>query len=234
MDLLSKQQIDIAQAQERKLTIDEGKKIAERVDQLRELYSKEQSSLMAYRDGVTETIQQEIGLLLEQKAAVVEEIATLTDQMNALMKPINDRATEFDTREQANQVKEDELRRLERKLNETQGVLDSQVQDIERKEQLNVDRSAQAEIDMAEARKQKAEALAAAEQCGIDTEKAAIRLQQIKDDILYREAECAARERELAMHREWIAGEQDKLNMRERAIIDREERFAREVKRTLQ
>lgn len=88
MKLLEKSVINNLKALERKREIDEGKKLAERVDKLRELSSKEQANLSEFRDHTLKAIRQEIDDALFEKEKVLRETEELINEGERLRKVI--------------------------------------------------------------------------------------------------------------------------------------------------
>ncbi len=88
MKLLSKQEVSQQKAIERKLEIDEGGKIAKRVDTLRRTYSEEEAKLLKFRDQSLAQLRKDIGDLDNQKAALEITIVELETKRAELKKPL--------------------------------------------------------------------------------------------------------------------------------------------------
>lgn len=77
MKLLSKIEINTLKSVERKKEIDEGVKLAKKVDTLREVASKEESNLRKFRIETLAIIQSEINLKIKERDSLLEEIKKL-------------------------------------------------------------------------------------------------------------------------------------------------------------
>ena len=88
MKLLDKQEITRQKSLERKLEVEEGIKLAKRVDTLRELSSKEQTSLSKFRDESLAQIRKEIDSLITERNNLILENEELEKKNNALRRKI--------------------------------------------------------------------------------------------------------------------------------------------------
>lgn len=89
MRLLPKSAINKAKALDRQREIDEGKKLATRVDKLRELSAIEEKNLMAFREKTMEAIQAEIRPLIDKRDTLLKDIKDRTTQRNILLIPLD-------------------------------------------------------------------------------------------------------------------------------------------------
>lgn len=85
MKLQNKKIIQAEATKERKTQIDEGVKIATKVDELRRVHAEEERSLYEFRDKSIETLKKDIGPLLNQKENLIEEIKELQDRKQVLL-----------------------------------------------------------------------------------------------------------------------------------------------------
>jgi hypothetical protein len=88
MKLLEKNEISKIKGIERKMEIDEGIKLAKRVDTLRELSAKEQTSLSKFRDESLKQIRIEIDSLITERNNLILENKELEKKNNALRRKI--------------------------------------------------------------------------------------------------------------------------------------------------
>lgn len=77
MKLLSKREIDASKALERKLEVDEGRKLAEKVDMLRRLYAEEQAKFARFRDETIHAVLGEIRILIEERDSLRSKVRQL-------------------------------------------------------------------------------------------------------------------------------------------------------------
>lgn len=84
MKLLPKSEVDLKKAQERKGEIDEGLKLAKKIDALRQAVVEEERKLTLFRRASLETIQKEIDDLLNEKMILEESVIRLTKEVQRL------------------------------------------------------------------------------------------------------------------------------------------------------
>ncbi len=89
MKLLSKNEISKAKAHDRQREIDEGKKLAKRVDVLRETVVEEERNLLAFRDKTVSSIQQEIDAKMGVRDGLLHEVADLEHTRAQLKVPLD-------------------------------------------------------------------------------------------------------------------------------------------------
>lgn len=86
--LLQKKEIDVIKAKERKIEIDEGVKLAKRIDSLREIQAEEEASLYKFRCETVSKIGKEITEKSFERDTLIHEISQLKDKRVALEKPL--------------------------------------------------------------------------------------------------------------------------------------------------
>lgn len=115
MRLLSKSDVTTAKAQERKRDIDEGLKVARRIDSLREIATNEEKSLQEFRKRTLEAIhadistesakldvlRSEIGGLEERKRIALIPIDEEREKLDGIREMLDERTTDLDKRETA-------------------------------------------------------------------------------------------------------------------------------------
>lgn len=89
MKLLSKQETQTAKASDRKREIDEGVKLAKKVDALRELAATEQANLIKFRNGNLKKIHEEIDNAITERDVLLQEVSMLEDKKKALLAPLD-------------------------------------------------------------------------------------------------------------------------------------------------
>jgi hypothetical protein len=126
--LLPKSEIASLKAKEQSRQIEEGVKVAKRVDALRETYAKTEQELEAYRIATLGAIGDEIRVLGDKKEKLSGELHDMQQKYDSLMPDIS--------------IKRNELRQFEKSLKGWE-------QKLEKREES----AALAEIDVAEAKK---------------------------------------------------------------------------------
>lgn len=89
MKLLSKSDITQKKNDERRLEIDQGVKLASRVDSLRKTAAEEEKKITTYRQASVKILNDEIGSLTNQKRALEGEILYRVEELGVLMEPID-------------------------------------------------------------------------------------------------------------------------------------------------
>lgn len=89
MRLLQKSEIDKANAEATRKTIDEGIKIARRIDSLRETASQEEKSLEDFRVKTVKVIHSEIDSLIHERDALTTEVEELRKAKKEAQKPLD-------------------------------------------------------------------------------------------------------------------------------------------------
>lgn len=90
MQLLPKSEVSRLKSKERQREIDEGMKIAGRVDNLRKVHADEEASLEAFRLKTVSEINQETALLTAQKDVLAKEVLDLEERREKALKPLDD------------------------------------------------------------------------------------------------------------------------------------------------
>lgn len=102
MRLLTKQQVEKDKSLEKKREIDEGVKLARKVDKLREVSSQEEANLKRFRDESIKVVKIEIDGLLVKKEALKGEVVELEEKRILAQAPI-------DLKKEWSQVKIDKI-----------------------------------------------------------------------------------------------------------------------------
>src|SRR5258708_2263052 len=89
MKLLDKKTVDTLKAVERKKEVDEGAKLAKRVDNLRELSAKEEANLTKFRDESLKKIREEIEQEVQKCDVLKKENVILVEQNRILRIPLD-------------------------------------------------------------------------------------------------------------------------------------------------
>lgn len=138
MKLLDRNTLNNQKSLERKREIDEGVKLARKLDTLREEVSKEEVKLKKYLAETSHEVQTQINALVEEKSSLEEEIQTLSEERKILVEPLDNAWKE---------VKEREV-----KISEKEEELIQKYEDIKNKEKEL--RKRKAELDLEEERQQ--------------------------------------------------------------------------------
>ncbi len=231
MKLLDKLQVNLFKASERKLEIDQGKKLAESVDKLREMKAKEEQSLALFRDKAVSEAKAQIKGLIEERDAVGKEIGELEKRRVLAMKPLNEYEERLEKREQEVVRKEENI--LQKELDLGHDVVQSMAirQEAATYSATIETRTKEAERLQAEADRNLKESKNQLRRTELIYKAASDKADQAKAYISSQEASIAERTRSLDLMYANMQAREKELSLRERGIIDREEQLMRELER---
>ncbi len=231
MRLLSKQEINTHKALEKKQQIDEGVKLARKVDNLRELAADEDAALQKFRNETVAAINAEISTLSEHKIALMVEVSQLADARAAALKPIDAEIAVL------NQTKADVVE-AQRAMRSTAAQLSGRSYEIDDRE-----REVEARENKVEAFEEQAEenygiSVSAREDAEDELaivkrirENADEKVATITQELHEREVALLGRERDIEGKEKSIAAQQKTLNEKEREVEDRYQTLLRTEQR---
>lgn len=231
MKLLSKLEIQQKKTSDRKVEIDEGRKLAKSIDNLRELRSLEEQNLEAFRNKTVSAIRSEIKDLSSERDALRTEVSKLTSDRKEALKPVDE---EWEAvREKTSQVGaklselSDRESRLEERENQVSGKEAFTKREFERADAASLHASQLLEIaDIKE--KDVSKRLASAK----ETEKSAVRFKNESVKLLVeRENAVALRESSVALKEANTNEELVNTAKEWRLLEDRKALFDRNKKR---
>jgi len=86
--LLSKQEINQRQVTQKRAEVDQGRKLATRVDTLRELAAQEEASLASFRAKMVKSINDETLTAIEERNVLQTQVKTLREEIETGLKPV--------------------------------------------------------------------------------------------------------------------------------------------------
>lgn len=212
MRLLSKKDINQANSVARTQEINEGKKLAKRIDGLRETLLNEEASLEKFRCETVAAIQAEITPLEEQKGLLEKDVRELTQKRIELRKPLT---AEWETVEKA----KDDIKKQQEDLEKQRAIVD-----VDKKE---------AKKERKEAERAKRNALTCEETAQEKLKGAIIKereANELQDQAQKTKEAAVALERETLAN---IAEEKRKLALREEALVVNEKAVAEQQEANL-
>lgn len=209
------------------MEIDEGAKLARRVDNLRQISAEEETRLEQFRKGQIEAIHQEISSLIGDRDALKGEIADLQQQRAEAMIPLD---SEWDKIH----VREEEIVRIESIISEREKSLKEEEDKLAADKQKLVEERYKATLLHGEADGR----LAYIATLEVETreknleatkklEDAEIQYARFTNDLSIREAAVAERERVMQIKQDQLAEDRRKLVEREILINDKYDSFNR-------
>lgn len=231
MRLLDKKQIDSQKAVERSRDVQEGLKLARRVDSLREIQAREEKTLQEYRTKTLATIHEEISKETERRDALKKEVKVLEDRKKEALKPLTE---ELKRIEDQNKVLleaqradiESEGHALARTRERT--ATESRLAALEKRRAASErERSRAGLLEAESARKEARDVLQEAR--GIRD--SAVQLKkEVEKELRERDVQMASRERDLGLREEENTKERAALAEEWKLLDDRKQMLARALK----
>ncbi len=234
MKLLDKKEVNASKALERKLEVEEGAKLAKRVDGLRELSAREEESLRRFKDAAVEAAKAEIGFFIGKRDKARDEAKEAEHLREVAMRPVYLKEAELESREVY-------VKAIEKALSERKEGADSR--DLELSLRLEECRAAEQKAGAVSdrARKFHDQALKKLQEADeklqeADNALAAARSEakSVQEGLELRKGSMLGMEETLRAQYAHAAAEEERLSILERAIIDREQQLEREVGRRSQ
>jgi hypothetical protein len=223
MRLLPKQEASILQASKKRAEIDEGLKLARRVDSLREIAATEEASLALFREKTLKAISADIKKLEDERSGVQTAVNTLRQEIAEGTKVL-------DVRENALQQAELTFARHKTAFGERLNGIKIVVSELKKLSELanSYYHKIISAIPLVEAVKQQtATAYAEATQYltqAIHTHDRVVKLEaEVIADLKTRDITVASKERDLMIRAEHLDTKEKNLRAKERLIIHREQ-----------
>lgn len=221
MKLLEKNEIQQKKNAERRMEIEEGAKLARKVDNLRETAASEEARLSKFRDANLKKIKEEIDSLISKRDALTGEVERLTEEKRKFQIPLD---------KEWEKVREDaeKLKTLSGELEDKQIILSQTAKELDdKKRELEIEESRVNDLKLRtkeslrkaeEKLRQSVETLKEAD----DKKKEADEYEEWKkQELSNREALVATRERDTDIRSENLVQRENELNNRERFINDK-------------
>lgn len=231
MKLLDKQEVNRLKGVERKLEVDEGVKLAKKVDALRELAAKEQTNLTKFRESSLAVVKAEIDDAIKQRDALRENIEVLTRQQAELRIPLDSEWKRVKLLSRELDKRAIELDEFNAVLTENEEFYFKRVEMLEDDKQRieNLEYEAEGQVEIARQTVNAAKTtLANAKQT--ETQ-ASEKFESVTKTLTAREIAVAIREREVGIKEQKVTKDALALTNRERAINDKYETLLRNQKR---
>jgi hypothetical protein len=215
MKLLEKTDIAKAKVLERQVEIQEGAKLAKKVDSLRQMKADEQANLLKFRDETIRKVRAEIDKYIREREILGEEVRSLDLKRTKLLEPLDNEWEKVN-------AKKDELLAYAKQLNEEHLTLKSLAKDME------VDKAHLSEETqrIEEERRSSIKSLAEAESTKETARKTLIEAQAIKEKTIQ---ELEIKEQELDMKEASVKASQIDIKNKY-ADLEKENKFIRAEK----
>lgn len=227
MKLLSKSQVNTAKAADRKQAIDEGLKLAKKVDNLREIAVAEEESLSKYRVKTLEALSSEITAKAYERDLLKVEVADLELKRSDALEPFKKLRDELPKDEKV-------IWDLHDKLTERKTSLDVQEDDINKREKRCHDLENSTKNANEDANRRLKDASLMEENAYLQLEKARgisidLAAKQVEQDKYYTslDKEWRGKYKEISAKESAIDEKEKDLANRERALTDKYQTFIR-------
>lgn len=223
MRLLPRREIDKAKASDRQREVDEGVKLAEKVDTLREIRSKEEVGLEKWRVETLKGIQEQISSLSKERNALEDKVKAKRDELFSLSAPL-DRAWKFYVTSERAEI-ERVLVKVKQELSVLQNrILENDSVSEDLKAEGNRLRLDQQEIigTRAETKRNLDESLKVVEDARLKARTITRNAERILKDSEGRQLSAKEREANVKLKEESLKRKEDELETREMAALAKE------------
>lgn len=231
MKLLPKSEIDRLKAVEKKAEIDEGLKLARKIDNLREVRAAEEAALETFRRETLTNINEEISQKVTERDTLKAEVTGLEKRKKEAQEPldnewvkVSDTKAELDRRGEGLDARESILQSRETELNARERFITK----------VNLTASGREEraIELLkEAEQNKKDTKLALEEAQKTKEVAEAHRKEVEESLVKREQAVSSREEGVKLKEEAADAREVELNKRETQIADREATLERTLKR---
>lgn len=231
MKLLQKSEIQTLKARDFVREAQEGKKLAEMVDRLREIKAQEEASLTNFRVKTLAKIHDEITQEQEKLATLKGEVKTLEERRKDALKPLDEIkkqiAREREFLDERSKSLDDRDRLLEARDATSQNTLKKASDALERAK----NREMAATESLREASKTNTAAQKALDNAKKVEKSASDLKSKVTQELLHRDIMASSRERGITMKENNLAIREAELADGWKLLEDRKEMFERQIKR---
>ncbi|MDE2232906.1 MAG: hypothetical protein KGJ90_02125 [Patescibacteria group bacterium] len=234
--LLPRSNIDSKKAEERRQTLQEGHRLAEYLDSLREMKANEEKAFEEYRKGVTNDVQDEISSLHRQKEALEEEMkqkkAAWAAQLQEMYGPLDKQWMRYVKEEKARIEKELAEQQLIRSDLEEKRKINTLLHDSLQKEREDVRiLSSKASEELGKASQAKKEGERLRKDAKKEAERILVLAKEKDEETEKRAYSVAMQEESLAVRQAELKKFSDSIEEREWKVIAKELQFYSPVKK---
>lgn len=217
MKLPTKTDVTKQKAAEKQREIEEGMKLAKRVDTLRGVAAEEEASLEKFRRETVAQISEEISRINDKREALSREVKELEDRKKSALEPLAELEEKLDKRRV-------DIEHAEGLLREEGAQSEQRSHDLDVREKLVVKAETQARYTQEEAKRQYEESV-------ILKEEAEKRLRS--SELIHSRSvqEASTRERHLQEREQWLREREDACLYKEEALRKQEIELAKELTR---
>jgi len=229
--LLSKQEINQKQALQRHNEIEEGRKLAKRVDNLREIAVQEEASLASFRATTLKNINEEIKKATKEHEVILNEVKELRGELETGF-------SELKKAERVVKLKEEDLILRERQVEERVQLVKEKEKQIKKDFEENLTMASRLEYANTQLQNVNIEADQKIQMANDMYEDAEFKKGQterlherVMKELHDKDITVASKERDLIIRAEHLNERTETLRVKELNLIDREQTLEREFKR---
>lgn len=230
MKLLPKSEVDKRKAAEQRVAVEEGLKLARRVDNLREVASEEEKALEEFRVKTVSTINEEIVGKVQERDALTTEVKILEERRVQALKPFTkERASldayksDLDERGEKLDEREAKIKDTERDTDQANKLARAALAKAETREDLAATTLGDAKV------KERAAELALQSATSIK-EKAQKLSDEMRKELHHRDMMASARERDVSIKEARLTKEEEEIKLGWKLLNDRREMVERALK----
>ena len=209
MQLLPLKEIKIMKGKERQLEINEGIKLASKVDALRATASKEQADLIKFRDENVKKILGEIKEYAVQKDSLIEDIKGLEQRRQEALKPLDEKEKQLDSKEKDLTLLNNQLEIRQSTFDALEKTLANKTAELKVEEERIIDTHTEVRKIVAETQIIRNQMRLSLEEADRIKNQTITEVQQKSDELQQRETILAGKERDIKV-KEGIIEEQTK------------------------
>ncbi len=229
--LLPKSEIDKRKAAEQHTAVEEGLKLARRVDNLREVAAEEEQSLSEYRIKTLTAIHEETKEAATKRDSLQKEVADLEDRKREALKPIEEERIALNVDKAALQTKSEELNTRVSAVAKRETDAEATTSEANRLLTVAVNRERTAFDTVRDNLHLKEEAQLALKDATRIQEEAIKRARQVEGELMHRESVVSSRERGATIREQAVAKDEQFIRDEKARLRDREATLERAFNR---
>lgn len=231
MRLLPKAEINVRQAQQKRAEIDEGVKLAKRVDTLREITAQEEASLASFRHTTLKAIAEEVKKAEAERNQVLKDVTDLRKELSEGTIQLDIRQSDLDTYQKSLEKLEHDLTLRVSALK----TLAAKLKEQSKQTKEYNDRLVYAHKVIGEIQKSTdttyMDARAILQQALERQKNTYTLVDSVENQLRARDIAVASKERDLTIREGHLERKKEELRVKELRLIDREQTLEREIKR---
>lgn len=231
MKILSKQEVTQQKSIERKTEIDEGVKLAKKIDTLRQTASEEEIKLSKFRDQMLSEIKKDIQSLQDVKSSLIHDVSSLEEKRKMLLIPLDEEWKKLGKRQMQFISEKENFGKLFVQLNEKENELNTREKSLQEDEEQLEELRTTILVKLAHAQEKENEIEVqkrSHEQIASSTLRS---LEDKKKELLSFESDLNRRKLELDLQEQKNTKDRQEIINQTILLRDREQTLEREIKR---